>query len=123
MVLKHFVARDSLNCQINSMDPHSINLFHEHYLKKINDIFGAMELHICEITLMQHIRSELTLVLGPRYIITLIILHCDLNQCNKITKKKNIKKSWTPWLCFPRPHFENHCSRFMIFYIFIPFSD
>lgn len=71
-------------------------------LKKFNDIFGAMELHICEITLMQHIRSELTLVLGPRYI-TLIILHCDLNQCNKITKKKKKhKKVMDPMAMLPQ---------------------
>lgn len=85
------------------MDPHSINLFHEHYFKKkFNDIFGAMELHICEITLRQHIRSELTLVLGPRYIITLIILHCDLNQCNKITTKKQHKKVMDPMAMLPQ---------------------
>lgn len=60
------------------------------------------------LSLIEHIRYELTLVLGPINIIHLIMWHGEFHHCRR--KKKS---DWL-WLCFlrplevPGPLFENH---------------
>lgn len=41
-VLKLFIVRESFNCQINSTDPFTTDLFHQHYFKPYNTIMTIM---------------------------------------------------------------------------------
>lgn len=126
-ILKCFVTRGTVHCKINSTNPNSVDLFHEHYLNISNNISRAIGFSITE-SPIEHIRSESTLVLGPLIIIT---LGCIFHHCNKILI---IIINHTPWLCFTNPwgslkpsfsfwlfflHYANRMYYFMILLLYL----